>query len=193
MIILNHTKTKMERIFNYEIMPEIKSRWSPRAFDNEKISKEDVMALIEAARYAPSCFNEQPWRFIVADNHETLTKIRGILAPSNQIWADQAPVLIIILSKKTFARNSKDNYWNMFDAGTAWGYMSLEAQRRGLITHAMGGFSKDKTREEFNISDDYNIITVVAVGKYGNKENLTEELQDREHPETRMEIEELLL
>lgn len=193
MIVLNHTKTKMERTFKYEIMPEIKSRWSPRAFSNEKISKDDIMALIEAARYAPSCFNEQPWRFIVADNHETLTKIRSILAPSNQIWADKAPVLIIILSKKTFDRNGKDNYWNMFDAGTAWGYMSLEAQRRGLITHAMGGFSKDKTREAFEITDDYNIITVVAVGKYGNKENLTEELQDREHPETRMEIEELLL
>lgn len=184
---------QMERTFKHDIMTEVKERWSPRAFDMEKIAKEDVMALIEAARYAPSCFNEQPWRFIVADDEETLIKARSILTPSNQEWANNAPVLILILSKKTFAHNGKENYWNMFDAGTAWGYLSLEAERRGLITHAMGGFSKNKTREVFNISDDYNIITVVALGKYGNKENLTVDLQNREHPEVRMEIEELLL
>jgi len=183
----------MNRTFKHDIMTEIKERWSPRAFDSAKIEKEDIMALIEAASYAPSCFNEQPWRFIVADDEEKLSKVRGILAPSNQIWANNAPVLIVILSKKTFAHNGKDNYWNMFDAGTAWGYMSLEAQKRGLITHAMGGFSKEKTKIAFNIPDDCNVITVVAVGKYGDKSLLTEELQEREHPETRMPIEELLL
>jgi len=183
----------MDRIFNYEIIPEIKERWSPRAIDSAEIPKDDVMALLEAARYAPSCFNEQPWRFIVADEEQSLNKMRAILAPSNQTWANNAPVLILIASKKTFSANGKENYWHMFDAGTAWGYLSLEAQSRGLITHAMGGFSQDDARTSFNISHDFDIIAVVAVGRYGTKESLSDDLQKREHPDVRKEISELLL
>lgn len=183
----------MERIFNYEIIPQIKQRWSPRALDTAKIAKDDIMALLEAARYAPSCFNEQPWRFIVADEEDTLNKMRGILTPTNQVWANKAPVLILIASKKTFSLNDNENYWSMFDAGTAWGYLSLEAQTRGLITHAMGGFNQEEARKVFNIDDDFNIITVVAVGKYGDKESLNEDLQKREHPDVRKDIKELLL
>jgi len=81
----------------------------------------------------------------------------------------------------------------MFDTGTAWGFLSLEAQRRGLITHAMGGFDMDQARLSFNIPEDYEIITIVAVGKYGNKENLDPKLQTREHPDGRMETEKLIL
>ena len=95
----------MERQYNYDIMPEIKERWSMRAFSEEKISKDDIMAIIEAARYAPSCFNEQPWRFIIADDDESLKKMRGVLVEANQAWANTAPVLIAILSKKTFGYN----------------------------------------------------------------------------------------
>lgn len=183
----------MEREFNYDIMQEIKERWSPRAFDEQKIDSDDIMAILEAARYAPSCFNEQPWRFFVGDNEEKLNKLRNILTLSNQEWANHAPVLILIASKKTFERNKKNNRWNQFDAGTAWGFMSLEAQKRGLITHAMGGFSREKAYEELNISHEYDLLAVVAVGKYGNKNSLSKELQEREHPDIRKSIEELLL
>lgn len=183
----------MERTFNYDIMPEIKQRWSPRAFDTLPIPREDLMALLEAARYAPSCFNEQPWRFIIADEEASLAKMRSVLAPSNQAWANSAPVLVLIAAHKTFSQNGKDNYWHMFDAGTAWGYLSLEAQRRSLSAHAMGGFSKDGARTAFNISDDYAVITIVSIGKYGNKKDLSEELQQREQPATRMNLEDLLL
>lgn len=183
----------MARTFNYDIMPEIQNRWSPRAFDTLPIPREDVMALLEAAHYAPSCFNEQPWRFILADEEDTLSRMRSILNPANQAWASSAPVLLLIVSHKTFGQNGKDNYWHMFDAGTAWGFLSLEAERRHLITHAMAGFSKERARAAFTISDDYDLITVVAIGRYGNKSSLNEELQLREHPETRKDIDDLLL
>ncbi len=183
----------MERTFNYDIMPEIKQRWSPRAFSSLPIPRDDVLALLEAAHYAPSCFNEQPWRFIIADEEETLSRMRGILTASNQAWASKAPVLLLIVSHRTFSQNGKDNYWHMFDAGTAWGFLSLEAERRKLITHAMAGFSRERARAAFNISEEYDLVTVVAIGRYGNKEDLSEELQQREHPETRKSIDELLL
>ena len=183
----------MERKYNYEIMDLIKSRWSPRAFSKEKVSREEIMSLIEAARFAPSCFNEQPWRFIIADEEDSLKKMRGVLMPGNQMWANRAPVLLLIVAKKTFTYNNEENFWHMFDTGTAWGFLSLEAERRGLITHAMGGFDMDQARLVFNISEDYEIITVVAVGKYGNKEDLDPKLRNREHPDVRLETEKLIL
>lgn len=186
-------KYAMTRKFNYDIMPEIKERWSARALSSEKIAKEDILALLEAARYAPSCFNEQPWRFLVADDEETLAKMRGILTPKNRRWADRAPVLILIASVKTFEYDGSKNYWNMFDTGTAWGYLSLEAQRRGLIAHAMGGFDREKARSVFGLADSLNIITVAAVGRYGNKGDLPDDLREQEFPQTREEIEDLLL
>ncbi len=183
----------MARNFNYEIMPEIRERWSARAISSGEIARDDIMALLEAARYAPSCFNEQPWRFIIADEKLALEKMRGVLTPSNQIWANSAPVLILIASKKTFEDSGKDNYWHMFDAGTAWGYLSLEAQRRNLIAHAMGGFNRQNARTAFNIAEDLDIITIVAVGRYGDKNALNDALRDREHPNVRKEIEEILI
>jgi len=182
-----------KREFNFEIMTQIKERWSPRAFSSEKIEEEDINAILEAARYAPSCFNEQPWRFIVAKEEVELAKMLDILTPQNQIWAKNAPVLLLILSKKTFELDGRENYWNMFDTGTAWGYLSLEAQRRGLITHAMGGFSKAKASEAYNISEQYTIIAVVAVGKYGNFNELPDALKEREVPETRKALDEIII
>jgi nitroreductase len=183
----------MERKFNYDIMPEIKERWSPRAFSNKVIPEEVLMALLEAARYAPSCNNEQPWRFVIANDEEKLARMRAVLDPGNQEWANRAPVLILVAAEKAFQKNGSDNCWSRFDAGTAWGYFSLEAQRRGLIAHAMGGFSVEKALEAFNIPDRYEIITVIAVGYYGNKDHLSEFNQNREHPNSRKEIEDLLL
>lgn len=151
------------------------------------------MALLEAARYAPTCNNEQPWRFLIASDKDKLTRMREVLDPGNQKWANRAPVLILIAAEKTFLKKGSNNRWSIFDSGTAWGYLSLEAQRRGLITHGMGGFCVEKAREVFNIPEQYEIITVIAVGYYGSKDQLSEYNQGREHPNTRKEIEELLL
>lgn len=181
-----------KRDFNTQILNEISERWSPRAFNSERIEDEDLMGILEAARYAPSCYNEQPWKFIVAKSDNELEKMRKVLFDGNRVWADKAPVLIMILSKKKFEYNGKDNYWHMFDAGTAWGFMAIEAERRGLITHAMGGFSKERAREIFDIPEDYSIMAVIAVGKYGNVNELPEKLKDMEEPGTRKPIRELI-
>ena len=183
----------MDREFNYEIMTEIKERWSPRAFSEKAVAEDDLMALLEAARYAPSCNNEQPWRFLIANDEVKLVRMREVLDPGNQKWASRAPVLILIAAEKEFLKNGNDNRFSCFDSGTAWGYLSLEAQRRGLITHGMGGFSVEKARETFNITERYEIITVIAVGYYGSKDQLSEYNQGREYPNKRKEIEELLL
>jgi len=148
---------------------------------------------MEAARYAPSCSNEQPWRFLIADSAEKLARMRSLLDEGNQGWANKAPVLLLLTSKKYFEKNGQGNHWQMFDTGTAWGYLSLEAERRGLITHAMGGFDREKARREFSIPEDLEIITVIAVGYYGDKSELSEFNQKREHPQTRKDIDELLL
>lgn len=183
----------MERIFNYEIMTEIKERWSPRAFSGKAVPEEELMALLEAARYAPSCSNEQPWRFLIAADEEKLAKMRDVLNPGNQKWANRAPVLILIAAEKKFQKDGSSNRFNCFDAGTAWGYLSLEAQRRDLIAHGMGGFSVEKARQAFSIPDHYDIMAIIAVGYYGSKDQLSEYNQGREYPNTRKEIEELLL
>ena len=125
----------MKRQFKYNIMQEIKDRWSPRAFSTEKISEEDLQAILEAASYAPSCFNEQPWRLLIASEEKELEIMRSLLTEKNYRWAKNAPVLILILAHRYFAYNNKENRWHQFDSGTAWGYLSLEAQKRGFITH----------------------------------------------------------
>ncbi|KAJ52504.1 nitroreductase [Clostridium tetanomorphum] len=184
----------MKRNFKYDIMKEIQNRWSPRAFKNETISKDDLLPLIEAARYAPSCFNEQPWKFIIAYKEEQLNTMRSVLLDSNRLWADRAPSFIMIISKKIFSLDGKENYWSKFDAGTAWGYLSLEAEKMGFITHAMGGFKKDLAREKFNIPDDYDILTIIAVGKLGEKDTLpTDDLRDREKPGLRKPLEDIFI
>jgi nitroreductase len=181
------------RTFDYEVMDEIQQHWSPRAFDSQRaVPEEELMAVLEAARYAPSCFNEQPWRFIVAKTPQQRDQLASILSPSNKLWAEKAPVLLLILSKQLFARNGKPNRWHQFDAGTSWGYLLLEAQRRGIITHAMAGFNPDLAREIYAIPEDLTIITVVALGYYGNITDLDPELQTREHPSPRLSTDEIL-
>ena len=180
----------MLRKFNFNIMEVIKKRWSPRAFNSEEIPRDDIEAILEAACYAPSCFNEQPWRFLIASREEELNLMRDLLTEKNQRWAGKAPVLILVLAHRYFAYNGKENRWHQFDSGTAWGYLSLEAQKRGLITHGMGGFKREKTREVLNISENYEIIAVIAVGKMGNKNELEEEFKKEEFPNTRRPVSE---
>lgn len=181
------------RTFDYDILNEMKERWSPRAFDpNRPVAEEDLLGVMEAARYAPSCFNEQPWQFLVTrkgtENHQ---KLVGVLAENNQEWAARAPVLMLVLSRKHFSRNEKDNRWHLFDAGTSWGYLSLEAQRRGLQTHAMGGFSVSRARETFGIGEEMAVIAAVAMGYYGNKADLSPEQQQKEKPGLRKPVNEM--
>lgn len=183
------------RTFDYEVLEEVKTRWSPRAFDPDRpVPEEDLLGVMEAARYAPSCFNEQPWRYNVAvKGEEDYGKILDVLVEGNREWAANAPVLMIITARKRFARNDKENRWHIFDAGASWGFLSLEANRRGLHTHAMAGFSVSRTREVFDLDEDFSIIAAVAMGYYGNKEDLNPELQKKEKPGLRKPTREILL
>ena len=182
------------RIYHYHILKEIQERWSPRAFDpHKKVLRDDLYALIEAARYAPSCFNEQPWRFLIADDDARKTLVIEALTPSNQEWAVHAPVLMVITAVQTFSQSGKNNRWHQFDTGTAWGYLTLEAQKRGLITHAMGGFNVDVMRTNFGLPDNMSIMAVVAIGYMGSTELLSEKNREKEKPNHRKPIDELLI
>lgn len=182
------------REFDYEVIEEIQTRWSPRAFDPEReVPDDDLMGMLEAARYAPSCFNEQPWRFLVGRRGDSnYEKIKAALTDSNREWAYKASVLMMILSEQNFDYNQKPNRWHLFDAGTAWGYLSLEAERRGLITHAMAGYNRDQIREAFGVPEEISIIAAVAVGYYGDKEALSPKNFDKEKPSPRNSIQDLL-
>ncbi|MEF9934292.1 MAG: nitroreductase family protein [Clostridium sp.] len=182
----------MNRNLNYEVLMEIKNRWSPRSFSEEAIGCEDIKGLIEAARMAPSCYNEQPWRFIVTIDKTDRDNINSTIDRFNRVWSDKAPVIICIISKRRFNYNSRENYWHMFDTGTAFGYLTLEAERRNLITRAIGGFDKDRARKVLKVPYDYDIVCLVAVGKRGETRLLPKELQSKEVPSGRYDLSEII-
>lgn len=181
------------RIYNYDILEEIKERWSPRAFSEEQIPQEDLEAIMEAARYAPSCFNEQPWLYLVASDETSLNVMRELLMEKNHMWAQKAPVLMMVLCKNKFEHNDKDNSYCAFDSGTSWGFLSLEAIRRGYQTHAMAGFKKKTARTVLSIPETYTPIAMIALGKPGSINDLPEEFKAKEQPNTRKPLSEVMV
>lgn len=178
------TQAKLDRAFI--------ERWSPRALSSEPISEEDINTLFEAARWSPSCFNEQPWRFVYANTEKTLASLRTVINESNRKWADQAPLLVLVFSKRKFTHNDKPNRWADFDAGAAWMALTLQANKLGLYTHGMGGFDIDKAYEVTGVSaDDYNAICAVAVGRMGDSDTLPSDLASREKPSDRKPLAEI--
>lgn len=182
-----------KRKYQYPLMEWIEKRWSPRAFSTKPVPEDEIRAVIDAARQAPSCFNEQPWRFMVAHTPEQLEIFRDLLMEKNRLWAGQAPVLILILTAQNFSANGKPNRYSAFDAGTAWGFLSLEAQRRGLCTHAMAGYKRLKAREVLNIPEEYELMAMVAMGYYGDPEVLDAAFKELEEPNERKPLDEIVL
>lgn len=178
-------EVKSHRSADYEIDPIFLNRWSPRAFSSEAIDDETLRRVFEAARWAPSSFNEQPWRFIFARSEEDRKRFVDFLMPANQVWAKDAPVLILVVAKKTFTHNGSPNAVHEFDAGCAWGFLSLAAVQNGLITHSMAGFNRGQARVALNIPDDYEPQAVIALGKRGDAAQLPEAVQAREVPSGR--------
>ena len=179
---------------NYNINPLILNRWSPRAMSGEGISDEDLMPLFEAARWAPSSFNGQPWRFVYAkrdgDNWQIFFDLLGGF---NQSWAKNAAALVIVASKKTFDHNGKPSRTHSFDTGAAWENLALEASSRGLVAHGMEGFDYEKAAEAINLPEDHEIHCMIAIGKPGRKEDLPEKLQERETMSGRRPLEEIAI
>ena len=161
----------------YPVIDLIKNRWSPRAFSSSPIEEEKIMSLIEAARWAPSCFNEQPWNFILfkKENQEAYKNIIDIISPKNQLWAKAAPLIILSVAKINFERNGKTNKHALYDVSAAVSNLTMQANSMGLYVHQMAGFNSEKAKELFNIPDGYQPVTAIAVGYYGNKDDLPEE------------------
>lgn len=149
----------------HDIDPLFPSRWSPRTFSGEEISGEELARLFEAARWAPSAFNEQPWRFFYARRRGELWPIFfEWMVAANQGWAKDAGALILIASSKTFARNGKPNGTHAFDTGAAWQNLALQGERLGLVVHAMAGFDHDAARRDLKLPGTWAVEAMVAVG-----------------------------
>lgn len=165
----------------------IAQRWSPRAFDETKaVNENTLLALLEAARWAPSCFGEEPWRFVVTNRGQdeaTWEKMLGCLVEKNQLWAKHAPVLMLVCSINTFSHNGNANRWSQYDTGAASENLCLQAGSMGLNAHQMGGFDVDKARDTFGIPNDVEIMAAIAVGYHGAMESLHEDFQGAEEAE----------
>jgi len=131
----------------YGIDDAFLKRFSPKQFREKPVAERDLLALFEAAMSAPSCFNEQPWRFVLGEKEDFL----AILSKKNAQWAASAPLLLLVCSTHVFAHNRRPNRWHAFDSGTAMGYLILEALTRNIYVHPMGGFSVEKAGERFGL------------------------------------------
>ena len=174
----------------------IRERWSPRAFSEETVSPEALRSLFEAARWAPSSNNEQPWAFLVGTrgDADTFKKIVSTLVEVNQSWAKQAPVLAIAVSELAFAKSGRPNRNAFYDTGAAVSQLTTEATSRGLFVHQMAGFDPHKAAEAFAIPNGWEPIAVFAIGYPGDAQTLPDALRDRElAPRTRKPLHEFVM
>ncbi len=174
------------------IDPLFLNRWSPRAMSGEEVSEQDLMILFEAARWAPSSYNNQPWRFLYARrNTDNWDLFFNLLGECNQVWTREAAVLVVVLSKKTLDHNGKPARTHSFDAGAAWENLALQGSQKGLVIHGMQGFDYDRARQVLNVPDDHQVEAMIAIGRPGKKEDLPERLREREVPSGRKEVAEI--
>ncbi len=179
----------------FKIDDFILNRWSPRSMTGEELRDDELMSLFEAARWAPSSFNNQPWRFIYAKRNtpQHWERLLGLLADSNKIWAKDAAVLMVVISHQNFEYNNKPAITHQFDAGAAWENLALEAASRGLVAHGMQGFDYERAKTELGVPDTYDVMAMIAVGKRGPKEKLPAKLQDREFPNDRKPLKDIIM
>jgi nitroreductase len=160
----------------------IRNRWSPRAFADKPVPPEVLRSLFEAARWAPSSYNEQPWAYVVAtrDDKENFEKMLSVLVEFNANWAKSAPVLALAISALAFEKNNAPNRNAQYDTGAATALLSVEATSLGLAVHQMAGFDPDKARQVFEIPAGWDAIAAIAIGYPGDPESLPQPLRDRE-------------
>jgi nitroreductase len=174
----------MERLTNneYPIHDLLRRRWSPRAFSERSVEPVLLARLFEAARWAPSSFNEQPWAFIVAtkEQPDDFARVLGCLVAGNQTWARLAPVLMLSVAHSTFVRNGNPNRHAFHDVGTAMAQLTLQATAEGLFVHQMAGILADEAKRTFAIPDGWEAVAGVALGYLGDPATLPEELRKRE-------------
>lgn len=164
------------------INPLLASRWSPYAFADRPVARDDLRALFEAARWAPSCYNDQPWHYLVAtkDHPEEFARLLSCLVEPNQAWAGFAPVLALGISRLNFSHNGKPNRAALHDLGLASAQLLVEATARGLAVHQMLGILPEKARQLYQVPEGFEILTGLAVGYAGDPKGLTDALRDRD-------------
>jgi nitroreductase len=174
----------------------ILKRWSPRAFSSKPVPPDVLRSLFEAARWAPSSNNEQPWAYLVAtkEDPESYAKTLGVLVEFNANWAKNAPVLALAVAKLNFSKNSTPNRNAPYDLGASAALLSVEATSRGLFVHQMAGFDPHKARQVFEIPSDWDASAALAIGYAGDLESLSQPLKDRElAPRTRKPLREFVM
>ncbi|MFU8927623.1 nitroreductase family protein [Acinetobacter puyangensis] len=175
---------------NHDIEDFFLQRWSPRSFSPAIIDQATLQQLFEAARWAPSAWNSQPWRFIYARKDTPhWDNIFATLSEYNQSWAKDASALIVVISKTNFLVPGQNTEQELrshaFDTGAAWSHLAIQADLKGWKTHAIGGYDQDQVRHNLDIPDNYAIQAIIVLGKQGDKDNLPDHLQSREFPSTR--------
>jgi nitroreductase len=168
-------------------------RWSPRAFEKKSIDDLTLRSLLEAARWAPSAMNEQPWRFLYAHRGEpAFDQILETFAESNKIWAQNAATLMITLAKRSYTVSGQHNRSAQYDLGQAVAHLSVQATHLGIGVHQIGGFYPEKARQLFEVSEDYEVVTGLVLGYFGSPDSLPPPLQQRElAPRKRKELQEI--
>lgn len=184
-IPLRLTKRPVDRLFL--------ERWSPRAFDGSGVAQHDLDTILDAARWAPSAFNYQPWRFLYAHRDSPdWARFLGLLLPFNAAWAARAGVLLFILSDRLIETGGSSppapSHSHSFDAGAAWALLALQATQLGYHSHGMSGIDLEKARQELEVPDRFRIEAAVALGRRAEKDILPENLQAREAPSERHDL-----
>lgn len=178
---------------NYPIDSQFLERTSSRAFSQERFTEEELMTLFEAARWAPSSYNAQPWRFIYARRGEKeWQSLFDLLIDFNKSWCKEADTLILVIARNKFEHNNKPAPTASFDAGAAWMSIALEAHKKKWMAHGMQGFDYEAARKKFSIPEHYTVEAMVAVGKAGDKESLPADLKEKEEISLRKPLEELI-
>ncbi|MES3021630.1 MAG: nitroreductase family protein [Pseudomonadota bacterium] len=183
------------RVPNFPVETLFLHRWSPRAFTAEPIPEAQLMTLLEAARWAPSCFNSQPWRFLYAmRDTPDWDRFVGLLTPDNQVWAKNASALVFVVSNTLMKNPSAEqdagdewvpSYTHSFDAGAAWAQLGLQSTLEGLRAHGIIGIDMARTRLALNVPEHYRIEAAIAIGRQAPPETLADDLQKKEQPSVR--------
>jgi nitroreductase len=183
------------RVADHPIDTLFLQRWSPRAFTGEAIPEAELLSLFEAARWAPSAYNSQPWRFLYARRDTPhWERFFGLLAPFNQSWANRAAALVVLVSNPEFQPPGADKPVILrsasVDAGAAWASLALQATHSGWRAHGLAGFDVERAAVELNVPANHRVEIAIAIGRLGDKSILPEALQAREQPSGRRKVEE---
>lgn len=166
-----------------DIAPLIAERWSPRVFDPDFMMDDNsVKSILEAARWAPSCFGDQPWKFVIFHKKDALSWVKALncLSVGNQNWAMDTSLLICVCANKNFKHNNNENKWAKYDSGAAAENICLQSTHMGLAAHQMGGFDSDKIRSLANIPVEFDVMSFIAIGKPLSKDLMSKEQLEAE-------------